>query len=274
MFTIIYISFLLILGTLGWVGWYWHREAYSPSLQAIWLSWLEAFGLAFAIFLVTWYIPGIIYGILGRWSSVIAQRSDTEWMFLMSGFGQMASLGFFYFLGSRGFWLFPKTWECRRSLGDICAIALKAFLLLLPCIWVLNLVWTLFSIFLVDSFPSLSSILEDQLLIQHFHEITSWPMRLIFFFCTLILAPITEELLFRYGFYRFLKGKWSARAACWATSVVFALMHVHWLSFVPLLGISLFLIHLYEREKHLMPCILVHMLFNANTFVLLFLEKA
>jgi membrane protease YdiL (CAAX protease family) len=235
---------------------------------------MEALGLASAIFLVSWCIPGIVYKILGLWGGVIAQWSDIEWVLLMNGVGQLASLGFIYFIKSRGVWLFPRTWECRHSFCDVCAIALKAFLLLMPCFWLLNLVWTFFSIFLVNSFPMLSFILEDQLLIQHFHEIVSWPMWLFFFLCTLILAPIVEELLFRYGLYRFLKSKWNARVACWITSGVFALIHAHWLSFVPLLGTSLFLIHLYEREKCLMPCVFVHMLFNANTLVLLFLEKA
>jgi membrane protease YdiL (CAAX protease family) len=191
----------------------------------------------------------------------------------MNGVGQVALLGFFYFLKSRKIWIFPKTWEQRYPVGDICIMALRNFLMLIPYLWLLNLIWILCSVSLVDHFSASPFILEDQLLVQNFHDITSGSTLFIFCLCTLILAPILEELLFRYGIYRFLKSKWSARASCWTTSFLFALVHLHWLSFVPLLGMSFFLVHLYEREKNLMPCIGVHMLFNINTLVLLLLER-
>ena len=195
-------------------------------------------------------------------------------MLLLNGIGQVALLLFLFILKFKKILVLPRTWERRYEPEDMGVMTFKAFLMLVPCLYLLELLWIFLSVSLVDHFLISPFLLEDQWLVQHFRQVTSGPMLWMFCFCTLLLAPILEELLFRYGLYRFLKSKWSARTSCWITSGIFAMMHFHWLSFVPLFGMSIFLIHLYERQKNLVPCIGVHMLFNLNTFVLLYLEGA
>jgi membrane protease YdiL (CAAX protease family) len=265
-----YVMFLLILGTLGWIGWCCHRETYTPSLTPIWLSWMEGLGLTFMILLISCYAPGIFVKIFRLKKYLASQCSDVEWMLLLNSIGQIAILLFLFFLKFKKIWILPRTWERCYMLEDVGVMALKAFLMLIPCLYLLELLWIFLSVSLVDHFLISPFLLEDQWLVQHFHQVTLGPTLWMFCLCTLLLAPILEELLFRYGLYRFLKSKWSARKSCWVTSGIFALVHSHWLSFVPLFGMSVFLIHLYERQKNLMPCIGVHMLFNLNTCLLLF----
>lgn len=268
-FVLIYTAVLLLLGTLGWIIAYWHREAYKPSLTALWLSWLEFWALAVAIFFISSGVSTAFHRILGLWPNVAELWNEAEWSLLMNGLDQLALLLFFLFIWTKKIWVLPRTWERRYALGELFASALRAFLLLIPLLWVLNLVWGSLSLFLSEVFSSFPFRLEEQELIRSFYELRSWPMRGVFGLCILVGAPLVEELLFRYGLYRFLKGKWNAKKACWVTSLAFGLMHAHWLSFVPLMGLSVFLIRLYERKKNLLPCILVHALFNANTLLLL-----
>ncbi|MDR3143308.1 MAG: CPBP family intramembrane metalloprotease [Puniceicoccales bacterium] len=267
---LVYVAVLLLLGTLGWIICYWHREAYKPSLTALWLSWLEFGTLVSAIFLISSFVSTALRRILGVWLNVTELWNEAEWSLLIDALDQLALLLFFLLIRAKKIWVLPRTWERRHTLGGIFMSALRAFLLLIPLFWISSLVWGGFSSFLAEHF-SLPFQLEEQELIRNFYELRSWPMRSIFCLCTLVGAPVVEELLFRYGLYRFLKGKWNASKACWGTSLAFGLMHAHWLSFVPLMGLSIFLIRLYEREKNLLPCVLMHAFFNANTLLLLHL---
>jgi membrane protease YdiL (CAAX protease family) len=79
---------------------------------------------------------------------------------------------------------------------------------------------------------------------------------------TVIIVPLFEELLFRYFFYRFWKSRISTWGATLLTASVFALLHFNLAAFVPLWIMGIFLTFLYERYGNLIPCIMVHGLFN------------
>jgi membrane protease YdiL (CAAX protease family) len=81
-------------------------------------------------------------------------------------------------------------------------------------------------------------------------------------FLTVVLAPIAEEIFFRYFFYRFWKLHMSSQRAMLLAAFVFALLHFNLAAFVPLWVMGIFLTFLYERYGNLVPCILVHSLFN------------
>lgn len=85
------------------------------------------------------------------------------------------------------------------------------------------------------------------------------------------IAPVSEELMFRAGLYRFLKGRLSARFALIVSSLLFALMHFNTLSFLPLLLIGMLLCRAYERSGNILVPIGFHALFNANNIALLVL---
>ena len=84
-----------------------------------------------------------------------------------------------------------------------------------------------------------------------------------------ILAPISEELLFRGCLYRFLKGKLNPLLAVTIAAFLFALLHAHTTTFLPLFCLGLLLCRCYEKSGELSVCIGFHALFNLNTFIAL-----
>lgn len=88
----------------------------------------------------------------------------------------------------------------------------------------------------------------------------------------ILLAPISEELLFRGCIYRFLKGKLRPIAANTITSFLFALMHMNAAAFIPLFLLSMLLCRSYEKTGNLYTCIIFHAFFNLNTFFIIILQ--
>jgi membrane protease YdiL (CAAX protease family) len=87
------------------------------------------------------------------------------------------------------------------------------------------------------------------------------------------IAPWTEELLFRAGIYRFLKGHMTTFQAAGISSLIFAGIHCNLMSLMPLFCLGMFLCCIYEREETIYTCILVHMLFNANSLILILIQN-
>jgi membrane protease YdiL (CAAX protease family) len=81
-------------------------------------------------------------------------------------------------------------------------------------------------------------------------------------------APVVEELMFRYFFYRFCK---CYMLQCWAkffVALLFALLHTNLATFAGLFFMGIFLTNLYERHRNLYPCIIVHSAFNIYSVLL------
>lgn len=82
----------------------------------------------------------------------------------------------------------------------------------------------------------------------------------------MVLAPIAEELLFRGILYPAIKRGGFPRLALWGTSLLFALIHMNLITFVPLLLFALMLALLYERTGNLLAPLTAHALFNILNF--------
>jgi membrane protease YdiL (CAAX protease family) len=91
-------------------------------------------------------------------------------------------------------------------------------------------------------------------------------------FFVMVLAPITEEMFFRYFLYRSWKSYMSSRQAMLLTAFIFALLHFNLAAFVSLWVMGIFLTFLYERCGNLLPCIIAHGLFNYVSILLVILS--
>jgi membrane protease YdiL (CAAX protease family) len=89
----------------------------------------------------------------------------------------------------------------------------------------------------------------------------------------IVLAPVAEELLFRGIAYPLLKKITRPRFALWSMAMFFALIHGNLAVIVPLTFLAVVLTLLYEWTNNLLACIVVHSLFNAANFVMLFVLK-
>lgn len=110
---------------------------------------------------------------------------------------------------------------------------------------------------------------EEQEAVQTLRMANTLVQRLALGMITIVLAPVSEELLFRGVLYPWIRQFGFRRLAVWITAVVFAGMHFNLASFVPLALFSVALTWLYDNRGNLLACIAAHATFNAMNFSLL-----
>ncbi len=118
----------------------------------------------------------------------------------------------------------------------------------------------------------LAPIYHAQDLVNVFQDSSHIGTNIALILMAVVLAPISEELLFRMLIYRFLKGRWGARAALILSSLLFAFMHFNILSFLPLFLLGMLLCRAYEKSENIYVSMAFHALFNANNILLLFMQ--
>lgn len=116
---------------------------------------------------------------------------------------------------------------------------------------------------------------ERQSLIAMFAHADSPLLLTIMIILAVIIAPLTEELVFRAGLFRYLRG-WAPRwVALGVSAVIFASLHVNWVtlegltSFAPLVVLAVMFGLAYERTGKIGTSIVAHALFNLNTVILI-----
>jgi membrane protease YdiL (CAAX protease family) len=160
----------------------------------------------------------------------------------------------------------PKIRRGPVPLGNLVRVSLFSHFYLAPIVFALSAAWTLLLTFINRAGFHIPQEQQELLLLLENHPPLAWAAPVIF--TAVAVAPACEELLFRGGIYRFLKGKVSSVSASLLTGAIFALLHWNWNAFLPLFFLSVFLTRLYEREGSLHAPIIVHGLLNANSIVL------
>ena len=95
-----------------------------------------------------------------------------------------------------------------------------------------------------------------------------------------LLAPVTEELVFRGGLFRFLRDRAPHWVALVLPALFFAALHVNYQTFeglvtlAPLLAFGIVFSLAYERTGHIAVVMVAHALFNLHTVVFLLLGLA
>lgn len=100
------------------------------------------------------------------------------------------------------------------------------------------------------------------------------PTFLLITLLAVVIAPLSEEFLFRAFLYRSLKSYLSPTMAAIVSSLVFACMHFNWLSMLPLFILGVWLCRSYEDSGNIWVPIILHSLFNGNTLLVLTLMNA
>ncbi len=110
----------------------------------------------------------------------------------------------------------------------------------------------------------------EQQAVQTLQMADSWSARVVLGVITILLVPPAEETLFRGILYPAIKQAGFPRLALWGTSLLFAAVHFHLPTLLPLFALALILALLYERTDNLLAPITAHALFNALNFALLY----
>lgn len=84
-----------------------------------------------------------------------------------------------------------------------------------------------------------------------------------------VVAPLTEEVIFRAGLFRYLRTRAPRWVALGLPAAIFAVMHGNLVAFGPLLALGVVFALAYERTGRIAVPIVAHGLFNLNTIVLL-----
>lgn len=82
------------------------------------------------------------------------------------------------------------------------------------------------------------------------------------------LAPLSEEIIFRAGLYRFVRQKLGRLPALLISGCCFGLLHANWASFLPLAVLGMILALAYEATGSIRVAIVAHALFNLNTILI------
>lgn len=203
---------------------------------------------------------------LGAWAQRLAGEGAAEpsiWRMVM------ATLCF----QGAGLWLiarFLREARCTWTEGfgflnyprHAVLLGLLAALIFLPLGWGLQQA----SAWIMTHLPHFKIEPKEQLPVHALRVSMSWGGRLTFGAAAVLLAPITEEVLFRGILYPAIKQFGYPRLALWGTSLLFAAVHTNVVTFVPLVVLALVLTLLYERTDNLLAPVAAHVLFNALNF--------
>jgi membrane protease YdiL (CAAX protease family) len=142
------------------------------------------------------------------------------------------------------------------------------FLIALPVVMVVNLAWL--GILKFFDVPA-----QQQDLLRMFTEADHPLLITLLVILATVVAPLTEELLFRATLFRYVRTRLPRLIALLLPGTIFAALHVNWLtldglaSFLPLVTLAVVFSIAYERTGQIGTAIVAHALFNLHTILLL-----
>jgi hypothetical protein len=135
------------------------------------------------------------------------------------------------------------------------------FCAVVPVVWGTAAAWT----FLLRL---LGIEAERQELVGIFAQVEDTRLLVAMVLLAVVVAPVTEELVFRAGLYRFLLARTQPAVAALVSAIFFALLHFNLLSFMPLVALGAVFALVYRRMGRIVVPMLAHALFNLNTIAL------
>jgi membrane protease YdiL (CAAX protease family) len=217
----------------------------------------------FTIFASAFWIIFFIGGIQKYFADYIADPIIRKCIFG----GVLDLSGIVLLLGIHRLQRWPAINPLRMGLFDHLVAGIVGVLQLFPLTLLIGVLWHG-----ILSLLTLTCV-EQSIITLWRTQLTNEGQFLGIMFLVVILAPIAEEILFRYFFYRFFKARLSSWQAMLLVSFLFAQMHFNLAAFMPLWVMGIFLTFLYERHGNLIPCILVHSLFNYIALVVAILAQ-
>lgn len=147
--------------------------------------------------------------------------------------------------------------------AGVFAAGLVTFLIAVPVITATSLLWqALLGLLDITAAP--------QDLIGIFANAGFSPLLLAMILLATVLAPLTEELVFRAGIFRYTRTRLPRWVALLLPSVLFGALHGNLAGFVPLAVLGIIFALAYERTGRIAVPIIAHGLFNLHTIALIF----
>jgi membrane protease YdiL (CAAX protease family) len=86
--------------------------------------------------------------------------------------------------------------------------------------------------------------------------------------CAIVIAPVTEELIFRAGIFRYARTRLPRWAALLLPAILFGALHSNLASFAPLVALGMVFSLAYERTGRISTTMIAHALFNLTAALL------
>lgn len=139
---------------------------------------------------------------------------------------------------------------------------IATMLIVLPSLTAVGLIWqNLLHLFGV--------VIEQQELVDIFAKTHSPVLLTLMILLAVIVAPVTEEMIFRAGIFRFMRTRTPRWVALLVPALLFGALHANLASFMPLVALGIILSLAYERSGTILVPIIAHGLFNLNTILLI-----
>jgi membrane protease YdiL (CAAX protease family) len=135
------------------------------------------------------------------------------------------------------------------------------FLITLPLISVIGFAWSA----LLEAFGIVPA---EQELVKLFRDADDPVLLGVMIILAVVVAPLTEELIFRAGIFRYLRTRIYRWLAMTIGALLFASMHDGITTFLPLFAFGIFFSIAYERTGRIAVPIIAHALFNLHTIIL------
>ena len=117
---------------------------------------------------------------------------------------------------------------------------------------------------------------EQQELVDILENTHSLALKLLLLSVATLVVPVTEEVVFRAGLFRYFRSRAPRLAVILLTSALFAALHLSWdkhlvglPSVAPLFVLAVVFCMAYERTGNIGTTIVAHSLFNLNMFILI-----
>jgi membrane protease YdiL (CAAX protease family) len=193
---------------------------------------------------IIWIVPfflGIIF------LSALARKEDLSIVIILCSFA-------YYLLHNKKY---TKRASHKKILLNGCLFTIKIWPLLILVGWI--------STIFLGEFKSQQTVQDLK------NRDNSDLLKIIVQAC--ILAPITEEIIFRGAVYPIFKKFFGVFLSCLFSSLIFSLIHFNILSFFVLFVFSCALTYVYEKFNNIYIPIVSHSLFNAIMIVVILLQR-
>lgn len=138
---------------------------------------------------------------------------------------------------------------------------LVTFLISLPLIGGIGFVWK----WLLELF---GHHVAEQEMVDLFRNADDPGLLVFMTLLAAVIAPVTEELIFRAGLFRYLRTRIPRWLAVPVPALIFSSLHGNLAAFVPLFALGVFFTIAYERTGRIAVPMIAHSLFNLHTIVL------
>jgi membrane protease YdiL (CAAX protease family) len=138
---------------------------------------------------------------------------------------------------------------------------IATFVIAIPVISAIGLMWK-------TIINTLGLSIDEQDMVGMFRDVAD-PARWAFMVVlAVVIAPVTEELVFRAGLFRYLHKRVPHTFALTLPALAFALLHGNLAAFLPLFALGVFFAVAYEQTGRIAVPMIAHALFNLHTILL------